>query len=120
MVSARPGVTLIRLVPNCVNSETDEAVHALADRGEQHHGRDAHRDAERREQGAHAVRAHRVPGEAHEVRPAHAQRLPASATTGSSRAARRAGMSPKTMPLATAISIASATAQAGAPTGNAG
>ena len=98
-----------------------ELPHALADRGEQHHGRDADGDAERGEQ-RRACGAHSTEPPVNRTRSAArtAQRLPASATTGSSRAARRAGSRPNTTPLATAITTASATAQAGAPTGSAG
>jgi hypothetical protein len=47
------------------------AVQALADRGEQHHGRDTDADAERGQHAAHAVRRDRLADEANEVLAAH-------------------------------------------------
>ena len=72
---------------------------ALADRGQQDHRRHADRDPEHREERAQAMRARGRRARAGRGR-ARAQR-PASAATGSSRVARRAGSTPNTPPTAT-------------------
>ena len=98
------------------------AVQAFADRRQQHHGRDADADAERGQRAAHAVRRDGLADQSNEVVAAHRLQRCASASTGSSPAARRAGRMPNTSPLAIATSTADHDAQVGAwksSTGNA-
>ena len=91
-----------------------ETVHARTDRGEQDHGRDADRDAEQREKAAQPVRGDRTHGERDAVAQDH--RL-ASASTGSMRAARRAGSTPNTSPVTIEVPSPASTAQSGAKAG---
>ena len=91
-----------------------EAVDALADGGQQDHRGDAHRDAEQREKAAQALRGDRAPGEARRRRrrSSRVHRF-ASAVTGSSRAARRAGSTPNSRPVNSAVPRPASTAQSG-------
>src|SRR3990172_9625207 len=99
-----------------------EAVQTLADGGEQDHRSDAHRDTERGESRAQAMRPQRGIGKSDEVGQEHDRStyLRDSACTGSSIAARRAGASVNSTAVITAVAGAAASAHQGAWNGIAG
>ena len=99
-----------------------ETVQPLADGSEQDHRGDAHRDAERGEHRAQAMRPERGIGKSDEVGEEHdrsAYRRD-SACTGSSIAARRAGASVNSTAVITAVAGAATSAHHGAWNGIAG
>ncbi len=120
MVWVVPGVMLMMLVPNCVNSATTKR--RTPSPMEVSSTTAATPTAMPSAVSTARMRCANTDPPVNFTRSAArtAQRLPASATTGSRRAARRAGNRPNTTPLSTATTSASTTAQAGAPTGSAG
>ena len=126
-----PNVLVLPPVTDQVGAElgelTDDVLSgALAQSGQQHHGGHSHRHAERRQHRPQPVRRQRAEGETQQGEGVHAglgachAHLLARAATGSSRVARRAGMTPKAMPTRTDSASDAATAQAGVTAGNVG
>ena len=90
---------------------------AVADRGEQNHRGDAHRDARGGQEGAQPVRGQRVQGKAEGVGETH---FPLSALTGSSLAARAAGSRLARMPVTRAVETPATLAHSGGQAGSCG
>ncbi len=93
---------------------------ALADGSEQDHRRDTDRDTQPGKKAAHAISRKAGSGQTEQIVQKHDRHLLAKASTGSSRAARRAGITLNRMPVRNAVPNAASTAHHGAATGNEG
>src|SRR5674476_658235 len=93
---------------------------SLADGSKQDHCSDADGDAQPGEEAAHPVGEEAGSGQFYKVRKQHGCYFPASAATGSSCAARRAGHTLNRMPVPIAMPQAASTAHQGGETGRLG
>ena len=88
------------------------AMDALADRGQQDHRGNADGNPEQGQETAQALGSDRAQGQGEEIGKHHGQCF-IRACTGSSLAARRAGMMPNSIPVQSAVPSAAITAQSG-------